>query len=377
MLRVVNRVILQSVAVHHMMTRVPDQSSAPLNRRRSGTRAGFTLVELLVVIAVITILVALLLPAVQNAREAARRAQCLTNMKQIGLALHQFHGTHEHFPPATLAMDADAQTLATNRLIVSRPNPGVSSHTLLLPYLEQQNTFDLLQSYTGLDMLDDDDERRKPWWDADWEVAQTRFSFFTCPSDNGRADVGQRLGLHLRCTQLDAAPGARRCRIDSPFSRYEWGYTFGNISEVGTTTYLPCGGVPGGTTRNNWFQWRGIFGTGVRTRIEDIVDGTSNTIAYFDTNGGDLFSYYWIDNGAFPAIFGLVDRTAPNEDEDFGRLSGAHPGVILVLLADGSARGISRSIIRHNGEGADRTLYDTTVFWRLAAMADGQPVGSF
>jgi prepilin-type N-terminal cleavage/methylation domain-containing protein len=78
---------------------------------RRGSRPGFTLIELLVVIAIIAVLIALLLPAVQAAREAARRAQCVNNLKQIGLALHNYHGVNDAFPPAALpTYNAGSQT---------------------------------------------------------------------------------------------------------------------------------------------------------------------------------------------------------------------------------------------------------------------------
>ncbi|MCA9101035.1 MAG: DUF1559 domain-containing protein [Pirellulales bacterium] len=89
-------------------------------------RAGFTLVELLVVIAIIGILIALLLPAVQAAREAARRAQCNNNMRQIGLAIHGYHDTHRQIPPSYFGTQYDS-----------------SVHTRLLPFIEQQAAYDL------------------------------------------------------------------------------------------------------------------------------------------------------------------------------------------------------------------------------------------
>ena len=94
------------------------------------SRLGFTLVELLVVIAIIAILIALLLPAVQAAREAARRTQCANHMKQLGLAIHNFHNAHNAFPPATTG---NASTRGQNRL---------GFFYYILPYLEQQNLYE-------------------------------------------------------------------------------------------------------------------------------------------------------------------------------------------------------------------------------------------
>jgi len=126
-------------------------------------RTGFTLVELLVVIAIIAVLIALLLPAVQNAREAANRAQCQNNLKQLGLGLQNYHEIHRCFPPAYAA---------------SGFNSGPGWGTFLLPFIEQEAL--ALQVPPGV-----------PFWGGAQAVStgldggQTPLSIFRCPSDTG------------------------------------------------------------------------------------------------------------------------------------------------------------------------------------------------
>jgi prepilin-type N-terminal cleavage/methylation domain-containing protein len=133
-----------------------------MKRQRLRCSAGFTLVELLVVIAIIGILIALLLPAIQAAREAARRMSCSSNMKQLGVALHNYLSTHGIFPPSFCVIPG--QTLSGN-------NGSWSIHGRLLPYLEQGQSYDQV----ALDVA----------WDAqlDSGVPQMRIPIFLCPSE--------------------------------------------------------------------------------------------------------------------------------------------------------------------------------------------------
>src|SRR5438876_1195681 len=111
-------------------------------------RQAFTLIELLVVIAIIGILVGLLIPAVQKVRESAARTQCTNNLKQIGLALHGYHGAHKVFPPA-YTRTSDRQAGVSYGVSYPDDNwnalPGWAWGTLILPYLEQGNLYNQLR----------------------------------------------------------------------------------------------------------------------------------------------------------------------------------------------------------------------------------------
>ncbi len=136
-------------------------------------RVGFTLIELLVVIAIIAVLIALLLPAVQMAREAARRAQCANNLKQIGLALHNYHQTHGYFPPD----GARTHWSWTDRM---KYEPRWSAKVHLLPYLDRADIYNSANMEFG--------PGQPPWamWrnnDPNDTLKRARIEVFLCPSD--------------------------------------------------------------------------------------------------------------------------------------------------------------------------------------------------
>ena len=136
-------------------------------------RRGFTLIELLVVIAIIAVLIALLLPAVQQAREAARRSQCQNNLKQVGLALHNYHDIHNQFPMAFIRASDVART------------EGWGWGAMILPQLEQGNLYDTLgvSRYRLTDVL----AGMKPDLATVAQrtaIFQTRLSVYICPSDD-------------------------------------------------------------------------------------------------------------------------------------------------------------------------------------------------
>jgi prepilin-type N-terminal cleavage/methylation domain-containing protein len=218
--------------------------SIPTSPRASRPRpsaAGFTLVELLVVIAIIGVLVALLLPAVQSARESARRMSCQNNLKQFSLSLLSFHDTYKNFPPAYARSDPNkpgATTFGT---------PGWGWGTYILPYIEQKPLFDTFNIEAN--RLDGSAATKVP--------AQTVLKIFRCGSDSG--------------------PKLNANRFDYATSNYVavFGALYDQASVGGPVN---AGSMPNANT--------GMFGPNSTVRIAEITDGTSNTVLIAEMSYG-------------------------------------------------------------------------------------------
>lgn len=201
-------------------------------RRNAQMKRGFTLIELLVVIAIIAILIALLLPAVQQAREAARRTQCKNNLKQIGLAMHNYHDVHTAFPQLVhgVRQAADGGW--------GREWGGMSVHTMFLPYIDQAPLF----SKINMSVYWHDNPNR--------DFFRTKLAAFQCPSDPKPA-ANDGFNNYGACT----------------------GPNFGWEADLN--------------------RIKGYFHRRFASRMRDITDGTSNTIAFAEMTTGDN------DNGTF------------------------------------------------------------------------------
>lgn len=218
-----------------------------MNRSCSKTR-GFTLVELLVVIAIIGILVALLLPAIQAAREAARRTQCVNNIKQVGLAVQNYHDTFKILPPACIW---------GNGLTASPQAPY--HHTWLtkvLPFLEQQTLY--AQMIPELPVWDTANNRVYPF-------AAEQVANLLCPSD-----AGFKSGQHLASTTGKGADWAVGLTCYAGSVGYHW-WTSASLG----TTWAYAARFPNMVGR----EYSGVFSDNHMVTYGDISDGTSNTIA--------------------------------------------------------------------------------------------------
>ncbi len=303
-------------------------------------RLGFTLVELLVVIAIIGVLISLLLPAVQSAREAARRAQCSNNLKQLGLAMHNHHAAHRSFPYG--------QNYRLGILSAAEKDRSCWFQQIL-SYVEQTALFDAYRNR----LADGGDTQ---WTPGRWSAIPT----FMCPSDPASPKV------------------VTAGWSESPGGEPESSQGFnGNVVICSGSTVFNPSDDPNGERRN------GLFYAKSATRIEDIRDGSSNTImagelvlvpdimAGIPQVGGDvqgqqqhdLRGRYWnVHQGTtlfstlYPPNSNVGDRgtwcidrpQAPCQTRAADNLNNSlrsyHPGGVNAAMADGSVHFISESI---------------------------------
>ena len=302
-----------------------------LSVRRS--RKGFTLIELLVVIAIIAILIALLLPAVQQAREAARRTQCKNNLKQIGLAMHNYHDTFGLFPPGWIGVNT---SVTPNIPDVTRGS-GVGWAVMLLPYLDQAPLYNKMNFNVDINNPAND------------LVRMTMLPAFRCPSDTGGPfnDIG-----------ASGAP-APPALTTLPTSNY--------VGNAGSLEIDTCNVLAPGIQCNN----NGALFHNSSVRIRDFTDGTSNTFLAGERKTVVSIGFFATWLGAVPGgdqpfvrILGVADHTPNNPVLHIDDYSSPHEGGAQFLFGDGSVHFLSENI-------------DTISFGSLATRAGGEIVNGF
>ena len=334
--------------------------------RRAFPLRAFTLIELLVVIAIIAILIALLLPAVQQAREAARRTQCKNNLKQLGLALHNYHDVHKTFPLNHLAADNSPTGGGYNITIpAGGRTPTLGWLARILPFIEQAPLYQSIDMSGAPGAASFECVVGNAATAANQAARRTIITGFLCPSNPQAARVNQQSARGNAWTE-DNLDGARTDYVgnmgfmnaghrDCPFQTYA-GQEWAHVDQMQTPPLHDSNGV---------------FGFHGCVDIAGITDGTSNTLAVVEdmhwrekeTPSSIWGDALWMSGYAIHSVK-MPPNTDPNGDFRCDQWSSLHTGGCQGLLCDGSVRFFTENV-------------DVSVRKGLGTRGRGEVLGEF
>ncbi|MDG3003870.1 DUF1559 domain-containing protein [Paludisphaera mucosa] len=349
---------------------------------RAARRGGFTLIELLVVIAIIAVLIALLLPAVQSAREAARRSQCVNNLKQIGLGLHNYHSANNAFP-----MGGTKSPMSPDMTYGTWSNWSVQGQ--LLPFVEQTPVYNAANFMISVD----------PDWNdlprVNRTVRDTVINAFLCPSDTNNLKPGLNnyfasMGTTSRNWEGDCGWSNAPCKPQgvTGFFGLFISYGLADVPDGSANTILFAEKLTGKANGGSSYRGNGVTGANLTQAIYDASSNVAGTMSdlqacatAFNANNNisDQAGRYWAFGATGYTLFNTIQT--PNDNQyKFGSCrwgcggcgidasnyidaSSAHSGGVNVLLGDGSVRFVKDSVNR-------------ATWWGLGTRDNGEVISS-
>jgi prepilin-type N-terminal cleavage/methylation domain-containing protein/prepilin-type processing-associated H-X9-DG protein len=362
---------------------------------RIARRPAFTLIELLVVIAIIAILMALLLPAIQKVREAANKMICASNLKQLGIAAHNYHGDYDRLPPGYYGPMRENGSTNVGPDTDPQRGPWVGCLVPLLPYIEQDNLYKQLWKTpinypspvpepTGPPIILNLRQERFGWWTALGNVqpntGQVRIKLFKCPSDtvDEPTTEGTVLATHVANGYII---GLHPEDIGDP--------SYANA--LGRTNYTGVAGAAGNSDNPNFYsKWEGVMCNRSNLTLGQLTvqDGTSNTLMFGEGLGGNgigarVHAWSWFGVGTMGTGYGLGRGNIPCDDvppplgvqppagqngAHWYRFSSRHAAGVNFCFADGSVR-----MVRFGNTTTPTlgTSSDWAILQQLAGRRDG------